>query len=86
MLCIPVPLRYVSFLILSSRYEINTANKALFDNLTLNGVEEVLPGRLFSTRMPRDLVKNPQAGDKFKAKVRWQGELLELYLIDIFYE
>lgn len=33
------------------------------------GIPELLPGRLFTTRMPRDLVKHPENGDKFKAKV-----------------
>ena len=40
------------------------ANVMLFDNLTLTGQPEVLPGRLFSTRMPRDLKTNPKMGSK----------------------
>lgn len=51
-------------------YEINLANVMLFDNLTLEGLPEVLPGRLFSTRMPRDLKTNPKMGPKFIEKVR----------------
>lgn len=37
----------------------------LFDNLTLAGAEEVLPGRLFSTRMPRDLDTRPENKEVF---------------------
>ena len=36
-------------------FEINLANALLFANLTLEGLPELLPGRLFSTRMPRNL-------------------------------
>ena len=36
--------------------------------MTLEGVDEVLPGRLFTTRMPRDIAKNPAAADAFRAK------------------
>lgn len=54
---------YISF----CRYEINTANHVLFNGLALNDVEEVLPGRLFSTRMPRDINNAPSAND-FKMK------------------
>lgn len=41
------------------RYEINLANRVLFDNLHLVGMQELLPGRLFSTRMPRNIKKDP---------------------------
>lgn len=41
------------------RYEINLANRVLFDNLHLVGMDELLPGRLFSTRMPRNIKKDP---------------------------
>lgn len=51
-------------------FEINVANSQLFSNLSLEGIEELLPGRLFTTRMPRDLKKNPAMGDNFRTKVR----------------
>lgn len=31
-------------------FEINTANSALFANLTVEGLPQLVPGRLFSTR------------------------------------
>jgi len=43
-------------------FEINLANFYIFSNLDLNGVkEQLVPGRLFTTRMPRDLV-GPRGG------------------------
>lgn len=39
-------------------YEINLTNAALFANLTLDGLPQLVPGRLFSTRMPRDIVQD----------------------------
>jgi len=42
-------------------YEINLTNATLFSNLYLEaveGLEQLVPGRLFSTRMPRDLVED----------------------------
>jgi protein-tyrosine phosphatase len=40
-------------------YENNLTNVTLFANLTLEGMHELVPGRLFTTRMPRDLVTDP---------------------------
>jgi len=42
-------------------YEINLTNATLFSNLYLEaveGLEQLVPGRLFSTRMPRDIVED----------------------------
>ena len=39
-------------------YEINLCNAVLFANLTLDGLPQVVPGRLFTTRMPRDIVQD----------------------------
>merc|ERR1712142_88858 len=42
-------------------YEINLTNAVLFSNLYLEaveGLEQLVPGRLFSTRMPRDIVED----------------------------
>lgn len=35
----------------------------------MKGIEELLPGRLFTTRMPRDLNNNPENAANFKKKV-----------------
>lgn len=51
-------------------FEINTSNAALFQDLTLKGIEELLPGRLFTTRMPRNLKEQPDNAQAFIAKVR----------------
>jgi hypothetical protein len=51
-------------------YELNTANAVLFSNLSLNGIEELLPGRLFTTRMPRDLITHPENAEAFETKVK----------------
>jgi hypothetical protein len=37
-------------------YENNLSNASLFANLTLDGLDQLVPGRLFTTRMPRDIV------------------------------
>ena len=42
-------------------YEINLTNASLFSNLYLEaveGLEQLVPGRLFSTRMPRNIVED----------------------------
>merc|ERR1711936_659211 len=42
-------------------YEINLTNATLFSNLYLEaveGLEQLVPGRLFSTRMPRDIIED----------------------------
>jgi hypothetical protein len=36
-------------------YENNLTNAALFANLSLEGLEQLVPGRLFTTRMPRNI-------------------------------
>jgi len=40
-------------------YENNLTNASLFANLTLEGMKQLVPGRLFTTRMPRDLITSP---------------------------
>ena len=37
-------------------YENNLTNAVLFANLSLEGLPQLVPGRLFSTRMPRNIV------------------------------
>jgi len=39
-------------------YENNLTNALLFANLSLEGLPQLVPGRLFSTRMPRNIVKD----------------------------
>ena len=39
-------------------YENNLTNASLFANLTLDGLPQLVPGRLFTTRMPRDIVQD----------------------------
>ena len=39
-------------------YENNLSNATLFANLTVDKLPQLVPGRLFSTRMPRDIVKD----------------------------
>ena len=39
-------------------YENNLSNASLFANLSLEGLPQVVPGRLFTTRMPRDIEKD----------------------------
>lgn len=39
-------------------YENNLTNASLFANLTLDGLPQLVPGRLFTTRMPRDIVND----------------------------
>merc|ERR1712029_1109457 len=39
-------------------YEINLTNALLFANLSLEGLPQLVPGRLFSTRMPRNIVED----------------------------
>ena len=34
----------------------------------LDGVPELLPGRLFTTRMPRDIAKSSQSAERFTKK------------------
>lgn len=51
-------------------FEINTSNASLFQDLSLKGIEELLPGRLFTTRMPRNLKEDPYNANAFIAKVR----------------
>jgi len=49
-------------------YEINLTNAVLFSNLYLEhvtGLEQLVPGRLFSTRMPRNIVEDPEERKDF---------------------
>jgi len=39
-------------------YENNLTNAMLFANLTLDGLPQLVPGRLFTTRMPRNIVED----------------------------
>ena len=51
-------------------YENNLTNASLFANLTLDGLPQLVPGRLFTTRMPRDIVKDPQERKDFVHKCK----------------
>merc|ERR1712209_171766 len=51
-------------------YEINLTNAMLFANLTLDGLPQLVPGRLFSTRMSRNIVKDPGERMDFIKKCR----------------
>ncbi len=51
-------------------YENNLCNATLFANLTLHGLEELVPGRLFTTRMPRDIVRDLGERNDFIFKCR----------------
>ena len=55
---------------LPARFEVNTANAMLFDNLSLEGLPELLPGRLFTTRMPRNITRDPAAARRFADSAR----------------
>ena len=60
----------LSSLYITLRYEINLANPVLFDNLRLDGMEELLPGRLFTTRMPRNIKTDPDSAKRFVSKCK----------------
>ena len=45
----------------------------LFPNLSLNDDEQLLPGRLFTTRMPRNITLNPQSAEKFQRQKEAHG-------------
>jgi len=49
-------------------YENNLTNASLFANLTLDGLDQLVPGRLFSTRMPRNIVEDPSERRDFVYK------------------
>ena len=51
-------------------YENNLTNASLFANLTLDGLPQLVPGRLFSTRMPRDIVEDQQERQDFLDKCK----------------
>lgn len=51
-------------------FEINLSNERLFPHISLRGLPNLLPGRLFSTRMPRDLAENLGARTAFERKVK----------------
>jgi len=51
-------------------YENNLTNVSLFANLTLEGLPELVPGRLFTTRMPRDLTTDPNERQDWLDKCR----------------
>ena len=52
-------------------YELNLTNSSLFANLApekVDGLEQLVPGRLFTTRMPRNLNDSKSAADEFIKK------------------
>ena len=54
-------------------YENNLCNASLFANLApekIEGMEELVPGRIFTTRMPRDLVEDPKEKKDWLEKVK----------------
>lgn len=54
-------------------YENNLTNAGLFANLApekIEGMEELVPGRLFTTRMPRDLIEDPGERKDWLDKVK----------------
>merc|ERR1719323_1187295 len=54
-------------------YEINLTNAVLFSNLFLEhveGLEQLVPGRLFTTRMPRNIVEDPSERKDFVEKCK----------------
>ena len=63
-------------------YEINLTNAVLFSNLDVVGMPELVPGRLFSTRMPRNLVNNENDKEnKNKWKNRCKKNKLEVICV-----
>jgi len=51
-------------------YENNLTNASLFANLTLDGLPQLVPGRLFTTRMPRDIVEDASERRDFVLKCK----------------
>lgn len=51
-------------------FEINLTNALLFANLSLEGLPQLVPGRLFSTRMPRNIVEDEGERKDFIEKCR----------------
>ena len=54
-------------------YENNLCNSSLFANLApekIEGMTELVPGRLFTTRMPRDLIEDPSERKDWLDKVK----------------
>ena len=49
-------------------YENNLTNAILFANLSLEGLRQLVPGRLFTTRMPRNIVEDPGERKDFVEK------------------
>ena len=45
-------------------------NAVLFANLTLDGLPQLAPGRLFTTRMPRNIVEDPSERADFVEKCK----------------
>ena len=63
-------------------YEINLTNAALFANLTLDGLPQLVPGRLFSTRMPRDIVEDLGERKDFVDKCRKNDLRVKAYILE----
>jgi protein-tyrosine phosphatase len=51
-------------------YENNLTNASLFANLSLKGLQQLAPGRLFTTRMPRNIVEDPSERTDFVEKCK----------------
>jgi len=51
-------------------YENNLTNAILFANLSLEGLHQLVPGRLFTTRMPRNIVEDPGERKDFVDKCK----------------
>merc|ERR1712215_173942 len=64
-------------------YEINLTNASLFSNLYLevvDGLEQLVPGRLFTTRMPRNIVEDLVSRTNFIKKCK-QDELKVIFVL-----
>ena len=64
-------------------YELNLTNSTLFANLApekVDGMEQFVPGRLFTTRMPRNLNDSKPAVDEFIKKCN-ENELKVVFVL-----
>ena len=58
-------------------------NAVLFANLTLDGLPQLVPGRLFTTRMPRNIVEDPSERKDFVEKCKLNDlRVSELFIKD----
>ena len=68
-------------------YEINLTNASLFSNLYLEdvqGLEQLVPGRLFTTRMPRRIEEDPKERAEFLQKCQKNHLQVVLVLTEPF--